>query len=159
MPNEMRKLMRGLAADHPGDLNNHELVRLTRSQYPDQWITYENERAISGALAMADGVLDGLGRSPVQRLPGMEDYAIPNRITIPDGEGGIVHRRFEDCKIRGKNSDLRAHLRYVLQPQLEAVQASVAEFESLTDRIERSARKHRVDTGEAWLRALEGDVA
>lgn len=155
MANEMRKLMRGLAVDHPGDLNNHELVRLTRSAYPDEWFNYENERALSGALAMADGVLDGLGKSPVQRLPGMEDYSVPARITVPDGEGGIVHRRFEDCRIRGKDSDLRLHLRHVLQPHLDAVQGAVTEFRTNMLRIERSAAKLKVDTGEAWLQALE----
>ena len=86
----------------------------------------------------------------------MEQCAIPSRVTVPDGEGGIIHRRFVDCVLHGRDSDLHAHYEHVRNAHhLEAVKTATNDFHSNMVRIRRSAGKLNVATGREWLAALE----
>ena len=68
MSNSLRSLMRGPpAVDHAGDLNNHELVRLTVASIPTNGRSTKQKKAIAETLSIAGGTRRA-GTIAVQRL-------------------------------------------------------------------------------------------
>lgn len=149
----IRQLMREIVAAHSGDLNPIKLVELTSTGHPDEWAAFADERARTGAQTIAGEVLRGTLRGREEPLPGL-DVRLSSRVTLPDGEGGIVYRRFEDCVIVGEASDLRRHEQQVLQPNVDAAREALADFRKDRRAIERAATRLGVSTGADFLKAI-----
>lgn len=146
-------LMRDIVAGYAGDLNPLVLVKETIARHPVEWEEYEEERALKGGRAMAAAVLRETLASAQEPLPGL-GMALPPRITLPDGEGGFIHRRFDDCTLLGKDSDLRVYETVVLQQNIDAATEAQDSARQRREAIENLARRYKVTKGSDLIEAM-----